>query len=571
MSNEEMAIDLNTAEKLVRWYNELACGCPLSTRVSRVMGSMGGGVDAAAVRSRPNLEKRGEEKTIPRRVSDTIEGILLERALSKPDLVAAAFDMSDRLLYCACNSIRGNFNLSSMTAWEPIASTEATIIKVTCPYCTIEYGGKCNSASSVTPIPLMTLFRRKAKQEIFPERAETKRLYTALLNSSGGCYQQTSFNGSWTCLVFCKSSSTTIEAEVLVSNKISHNVRLQPVCVCADLLYAVCSTTGGSEFAFKARNMSVIEGGEFLYFKYTLFEEGGPFDVKVNMKDLVNTEPTSETDGCLMAAVSNTAYSFSSPSSSSAEEEELPPPPPSTKKRKTTHDGEKLSTSNEVDTRSLLLTILSNNRNGKNNTKKRKRTTTNISRLPVEVSSIKDDEEYDKCKTEYILPCPQIEEQTIGAYQRQNYMSYNNKVVKHPVKINGTEFNVCARPFRKKYIMPPSHTLFSPPLIIRTSYNRYKIISGAPTFFDRMELEETCGSLPLDSNTAHSAILRLLSRIRENSLKRSVETASNKGGNLNVVIKTPTTNIAVPISTKEVRGRQLCTATALSMLAGLAK
>ena len=536
-----MAIDLNTAEKLVRWYNELACGCPLSTRVSRVMGSMGGGVDAAAVRSRPNLEKYGEKK-ISQRVSNLIEGILLQRALSKPDLVAAAFDMSDRLLYCACNSIRGNFNLSSMTAWE---SEDAAIIKVTCPYCTIEYGGQC---TLVKPIPLMTLFKRKAEQEICPERSETKRLYNALLNSAGGCYQQTSFNGSWTCLIFGKLSSTTIEAEVLVSNKISHTVRLQPVCVCADLLYAICSTTGGSEFAFKARNVSVIEGGEFLYFRYTIFEEGGPFDSKTDIKNLVNTEPTSETDGCLIAA--NTF------SSSSSSEEELPLPPP-VKKRQISSGG-KMSTTNEVDTHSLLLTILSNNRKGKR--KKRKRTINN--KLPVEVSS----EKIDKCKAEYILPCPQIEEQTINAYQRQNYMSYNNKVIKHLVKINGTEFNLCVRSFRKKYVMPPSHTLFSPPLIIRTSYNRYKIISGVLTFFDRVELEETCGSVTLDNNAAHSAILRLLSYIRENSLKRSVEVT-----NLNVIIKTPTTNIGIPISTKEIRDQQLCTATTLSMLAGLAK
>lgn len=541
-----MVIDLNTAEKLVRWYNELACGCPLSTRVSRVMGSMGGGVDAAAVRSRPNLEK-GEAKKIPQRVSNLIEGILLQRALSRPDLAAAAFDMSDRLLYCDCNSIRENFSLSSMTAWEPAAPKEAaTTIKVTCPYCTVNYGGKCSS-TLVRPIPLMTLFRRKAEQEIFPERTETKRLYTALLSC-----QQTSFNGSWTCLIFGGAPSTTIEAEVLISNRISHTVRLQPVCVCADLLYAICSTAGGPEFAFQAKNVSVIEGGEFLYFRYTLFEEGGPFDSKVDMKDLVNTEPTSET-GCL------TTHCLPSPSSP---EEELlpPPPPPPAKKRRTTDGGGKMSTTNEVDTQSLLLTIFS--RKGKCSTNKIKRT----NKLPVEVSSIKDDEKFDKCKTEYILPCPQIEEQTISAYQRQNYMSYNNRVTKHPVKINGTEFNVCVRRFREKYVMPPSHTLFSPPLIIRTSYNRYKIISGAPAFFDRVELEEPCGPVTVDSNAAHSAILRLLSYVRENSLKRSIQDR-----NFNVIIKTPTTNIGVPISTQEIRDRQLCTATTLSMLAGLAK
>ena len=173
----------------------------------------------------------------------------------------------------------------------------------------------------------------------------------------------------------------------------------------------------------------------------------------------------------------------------------------------------------------------------------------------------------DKCKKEYILPCPQIEEQTIHAYQRQNHLSYN-KVIKHPVELNGTTFNVEVRSFRKKYILPPSNTLFSPPLIVKTSFNRYKIISGAPAFFDRVEVEDACcDPVVLDNNAAHAAILRLLSYIRENSLKRSVETAEG----LNVLIKTPTTNIGVPVSSKEIQTRQLCTATILGMLAGLAK
>ena len=125
----------------------------------------------------------------------------------------------------------------------------------------------------------------------------------------------------------------------------------------------------------------------------------------------------------------------------------------------------------------------------------------------------------------------------------------------------------------KKYILPPTNTLFSPPLIIKTSFNRYKVISGAPAFFERVEVKEDDDddddSVVLDNNAAHAAILRLLACIRENSLKRSVEAASAKG--LSLLIKTPTTNIGVPVSCKEIQTRQLCTATILGMLAGLAK
>ena len=117
--------------------------------------------------------------------------------------------------------------------------------------------------------------------------------------------------------------------------------------------------------------------------------------------------------------------------------------------------------------------------------------------------------------------------------------------------------------------MPPSNTLFSPPLIVRTNFNRYKLVSGASAFFDRVEIEDACGPVVLGNNAAHSAILRLLSYIRENSLKRSVEAASIEG--LNVIIKTPATNIGVPVSSKEIKERRLCTATILGMQAGLGK
>ena len=568
-----MAADLRTAEKLVRWYNEMACGCPLLTRITRVLGSLGGGVDAVAVRSRPNLDSDGV-KEIPERISNLIEAVLLERALTKPDLAASAFDMADKLLYCTCNNVRGNFNVCNMTAWENTSpNVPAAAVKVTCPVCTVEYGGE--KPAGVKPVPLMTLFRRKAELETFPERAETKRLHAALLvSSSGGCgiynnsSQQTSFNGSWTCLLLKGGESTKIEAEVLISNKISHSVRLQPVCVCPDLLYAICSTAGGSEFAYRARNLSVVEGGEFLYFRYTLFEEGGPFDSKIDLKNLINTEPTSETD-CLMAAA---ALANNGPVS---DDTPRPPPPPSSSKKRKLTEGTvyRMNTTNEVDVQSLLMTILSGRGGGGNNNDGKRHTPNKKKKLNNLASVTSSDEQFpappmDKCKTEYILPCPQIEEQTIRDYQRQNHLSYN-KVIKHNVDVSGVTFAIRARSFRNKYILPPSNTLFSPPLIVRTNFNRYKLVSGAPAFFDRVEIEDACGSVVLGNNAAHSAILRLLLYIRENSLKRSVEAASIEG--LNVIIKTPATNIGVPVSSKEIKERRLCTATILGMLAGLGK
>ena len=572
----QMGIDLQTAEKLVRWYNVLACGCRLSSRISRVLGSLGGGVDAAAVRCRPSLDNHGGTK-VPERISNLIEAVLLERAHTKPDTAASAFDMTDTLHYCACSTIRGNFDVSSMTAWTTASQDSSpAAIMVTCPACSMDYGGK--RPIGVKPIPLISLFRHKAEQERNPERAVTKRLHAALLvSSSGGCgtynnsTQQTSFNGSWTCLLLKGSRSTEMEAEVLISNKISHSARLQPICVCSDLLYAICSTTGGSEFAYQARNVSVIEGGEFLYFKYTLFKEGGPFDPKMDIKYLIKTEPASDPD-CLTAAVATSTSS----STNQVDMPLAPCPPSSIKKRKLTEGAaSRMNTNNEVNMQSLLMTVLSGRgyKGGDGDGGLNRHTKSKTRKLDNRATALMSGKQFpapptDKSNSDYILPCPQVDEQTIRAYQRQNYFSCK-EVIQHPVDVNGKTFNIRARSFRNKFILPPSNTLFSPPLIVRVCYNRYKLITGLPDFFDRVEVEEACGPVVLDSNAAHSAVLRLLSYIRENSLKRSVETASAEG--LNVAVKAPTTNIGVPVSSKEIQERQLCTATILGMLAGLAK
>ena len=608
---EKMPIELKTAEKLVRWYNDLACGCPLSQRVSRVLGSLGGGVDAAAIRSRPDLDaERCDDVKVPQRVTRLVEGVLLERALASPDLAASAFDMADKLVYCSCNNVRGNFNLSTMTAWTPIPSPSSfpsNPIKVTCPSCTSDFG-KGGPNPDFRPTPLISLFRSKAEREVFPDRAETKRLYAALLGATGGCgrygSQQSTFNGSWTCLVFNRSDPTTVEADVVISNRVSPSVRLQPMCVCSELLFAVTSSFS-PEHVYKARNITVVEGGEFLYFRYTVFEEGGPFDYKVDVRAIINSEPTSETE-CLAAAAAQAknsrsgapSSSFSNSSSSSSGEDEEPSP--AIKRRKLNNNNvaarnnnnnnnrddnksaiSRMSTTNEVDVQSLLMTVLS--RGNKARTSKtssapirckrrfNNNNNNNSKALPVAAESCTDAKETaatPECKSNYILPCPQIEEQTMMAFQRQSCLSYESKVVKHPVNIKNLTFNVDARPFRKQLMSPPSHTLFSPPLVIRTGLNRYRIISGVMQFFDSVEVEEDYGAVSLGNNAAHSATLRLLSYIRENSLKRCVQTAPGKG--FNVVKKTATTNIRVPISSKETRQRQLCTATTLGMLAGLA-
>nr|BDU62124.1 wsv440-like protein [Chionoecetes opilio bacilliform virus]GAV93210.1 hypothetical protein SCV_090 [Chionoecetes opilio bacilliform virus] len=557
-----MPIGLKEAEKLVRWYNKLDCGCPISKRVSCVLGALGGGIDAAAIRSRPDLTtSHGDDFIVPSRVTRLIEGILLERALSKPDLAAAAFDLTGILTYCTCNSFESNFNLSTMTAWIPV-DTNKRKIRVTCPSCTFDYGNNTELNGCVRAEPLISLLRKRADEETCPERAETKHLFSLLIGAAGGCgrlgAQQANFNGSWTSLSFNRSSPMLlIEADVLVSNRVSPSVRLQPMCICSEFLYAVTSSLS-HEAAYKARNMTVIEGGEFLFFRYTIFEEGGVFDSTVDVSSIISGEPTSET-GC-MAAAAAAASLVPTPSTS----EDYIVTSPTSKRRKKDNTPiftSSMSTTNEVDMQSLLMTVLSC---GKTTAPAR----TRKKKKPPVVSN--DGMVDDQCKTNYIIPCPQIDEQSIVTYQRQSHISYLSKVTKHPVVINESmTVNVDVRLFRKNFTLPPSHILFSPPLIIRKGLNRFKIISDVLKFFDSVEINEEWGSSPLGNNAAHAATLNLLSCIRKNSLTRSVSTAPSKG--FNVICKTPTTNIGVSISSKEIQTRQLCTATTLHMLAGLAK
>lgn len=523
----------------------------------------------------------------------------------KPDFAASAFGVHERLVYCACNNTKGNFEVSSMSVWGVDLNEEVSsggVLHVTCPTCTVErLSAVTPDSKTKNPVSLISFFRTIAEREVFSERAELKRLYSVLLAGSaaggGGVYkdscQQSSFNGSWTCLLLHSGNklnrmrNTRLEAEVLVSNKIKHSARLQPKCVCSDLLYAVFSSSGAPEFAYQAANISVIEGGEFLYFTYVLFEEGGPFDNKSDLKVLLNNEPTLETTDLQAAAASS---STAAANASSSEEEEdgnkkqhsrfkrLDAPSPQHVSNKV-----KKNNNNEADIQMLLFTVLNNKCSSGNNkkggvggpppAKRRKKGATDDYDGSVNSSSNTTTNTSDiTTKKDFIIPCPQIEEYTIFSQQRINALNNaDSSVIKHRVTMNDTVFSITVRQHRKKYIVPVDNVLFSPPVISRTSFNKFRVLSGLSSFFDRIEfvVAGTADSVALRNNTAHYAILRLLSHIRENSLKRSVELASTKG--VNFVVKTPTTNIGVPVSVREIQERQLCTASTLGMLAGLAK
>nr|QVW09994.1 MAG: hypothetical protein EDAONDGI_00079 [White spot syndrome virus] len=598
-----------TAVKLVRWYTEYDCCCPLVNRVERLLGSFGGGVDATSVRSRPALyeeDKKGD-KCIPFRITSLIEGILLERALTKPDLAAAAFDVSEKLVYCSCNNTQGNFDVSSMTIW--IDGNNSKKYEVTCPSCTVEKISGGAESIHKKPMSLLAFFNNLVEKEAFAERIELKKLYLSLLTGSaaggGGMYkdssQQSSFNGSWTSLLFhtSKKDKTRLEAEVLVSNKIKHTSRLQPRCVCSDLLYALCSTTNNSaSYAYKARNLCVIEGGEFLYFKYTIFEENGPFDSKTDLQSLVNNEPVSETNSSALAASSSSLEDDDDccdddddDDDDENEKTKKKQPKKQTKKQKTTTST--LPPISKTNHDNMLMNVLKKGAvNGKRkmmdslsgkkgqHSKKLKTSAAAGGGASSDVVAGENEEENNpssvsptnnRDRKDYVLPCPQIEEVTIFSQHRMNNNKLAESVVKHSVVINGNCLNLFVTQHRKKYILPHENILFCPPLVQHVGFNKFRILTGVSCFFDRIEIvfSDQSDSVVLSNNAAHSAILRLLSYIRENSLKRSVRTASVKG--IDFVVKSQDTNIGIPLSNKEIRERQLCSASTLSMLAGLGK
>lgn len=248
-------INTQTAEKLVKWYNGLGCVCPLTQRLQIVLGMLGGGVNAASVRSRPFLEDTNEEQ-LPLRVTKVIERVLIERSLARPDTAAAAFGVSDKLSYCSCNNVRSNHSVSAMTAWVPknenFNNSEKRII-TTCPSCTFSQNGPLSPSTTTSPIPLPIFLSTIADSK--QKCNETLQIYSSLINASGGIgrgtgdksMQQYTFNGSWTCLLVLRDDDNErkdapligLDAEILISNKVSSSVRLQPKCICSDLLYCM--------------------------------------------------------------------------------------------------------------------------------------------------------------------------------------------------------------------------------------------------------------------------------------------------------------------------------------------
>nr|BDT63081.1 MAG: wsv440-like protein [Sicyonia whispovirus] len=595
------SVSRKIAEDLVRWYAAYGCDCKYSRRLATVLGSLGGGVDAASVRSRANAPASGASRGVNPRVVELIETVLLERSLSGPDLAAAAFDLNDKISYCPCNASRSNCDVTSFSVWE---TKNGGALKATCPSCTLEIA--CSDADSlgedegnesrpVGPVALTALLRKRAEEEADPARAETKRLWAALMlgGTSGGrgsCSQAThksSFGGSWTSLLFeCDRGSENgrrlrLKSEVLVSNSIKQSVRLQPNCVCSDLLYAVCSAAGERNCAYRVRDLEVL-GGEFLYFSYVLFEEGGVFDAKAHMCDLVATEPASE--------VASLGAPPRGPEGDDARQ------PPRKKNRPDADPTDKMTTDNEVDVQTLLMTVLAGHRAPDAASVPRKRTKKRTKgsvrgdahrEARGTVGAVNDtitlaagrgrgDSETraspsEKCEKDVVLPCPQICEQSFAEHLRSRPPGPD---VIHTSRLGGACFKMPARIFRKHFLLPWQSVLFSPPVVVRVNFNRYRVLTGLSTFFDRVEVVGTPGAhagVRLDVNAAHGAVLRMLARLRENSVRRSLEAGVSEGaGRFGLLLKNPSTNLGMRIPSKEIRARRLGAASTLGMLAGMA-
>ncbi|KAK8375102.1 hypothetical protein O3P69_012498, partial [Scylla paramamosain] len=91
------------AEKIVRWHMEFGCKCNDSTRLDRVLGMLGGGVDTTSVRSRPFLETREDDEKVPAKISDIIHLVLKERSLTNPQVATAVFKRNRKQYsFCEC-------------------------------------------------------------------------------------------------------------------------------------------------------------------------------------------------------------------------------------------------------------------------------------------------------------------------------------------------------------------------------------------------------------------------------------------------------------------------------------
>lgn len=563
-----MAVSRETAEKIVRWHMEFGCKCDNGTRLERVLGMLGGGVNAASVRNRPFLETR-EDTQVPAKISNIISQVLKERSLTNPQMATAIFKRNGkRYSFCDCSDQRGNCSVTVMTAW--FNDNDDKDIEVTCPSCADDYSKRRGSTMKKS-MPLISMLTATASSTTITTTDNiSEQLMSMSLSTTGGCGRNSqarlsSFNGSWAGLTY-NIENKTIDGEILMSNVVFSSCRLQPSCSCSEILYIVSSIIGDLEgedlqFAFRASEVKILGGGEFLYIKYPIFREGSVFDrvfLPKAMKKLLFSEPNG-------FAVSETIkdegdeekdkpkiHVDSGNSSSSSKLTDSPPLPPP----KTLHE-------NIVDMEQLMSMMLSKgNNNSRRKSKKRKR---DNSLMTTQLSS------------SFLLPSPQIDEKCITHFQ-----DYLSNIATETVRIRWPSGDSHILPIKrlpetgKKVLYPSKNTILSPPLIMRTKYNSYIVISGLLMFFDHVENETSCVRTSLNDNAAHKAVFRLLSRIRESSLRKSVAAINKEGAvhlglGLSVKDLPPKDSSGVSLSQSEIERREISSTTTLNILSSLVK
>lgn len=561
-----MEISKQTAQKLVRWNKVLGCNCDTNTRLERVLGTLGGGVDAAVVRNRPMLEMR-EKEAVPSRISEVIQRVFLERSMSCAETAVSIFKNSGKTFsFCSCSDSRGNASVSILTAWE----VKPGDVDVTCPFCTSKY----RASPSVTSQPLIQMLLR----DVISSDSLLEKLYALLIGATGGCGRNSearfsSFNGSWTCLVY-NTERRTIDAEFLISNVVSTSCRLQPVCMCNEILYMISgliNTNDKLKFAFKATEIKILGGGEFLYMRYPVFRQGGVFDrvPQKALRNIVKSEPCGVSGAGYMEPTGKGESAIADTTSSTTGTPDAIIP---NKKRQRKKQMENVE-DNVVNIQHLMSIILTNGKRSVSS-EKRKRNTV----ATVQEDSSSDDPELTLAPPEdsiFILPTPQVEEQCISNYRKSNQSIPTERVKvihssgdKHVLDIKRIFEN-------SRVVCPVSNTIISPPLVIREHFNSYKVLSGLLMYFDRIEEEFTANEFTnlLDDNAAVSVTFKLLSLIRENSLRRGIEVLSEEGDSYGIHVsrKTLPARNNVVLSHKDVDKGEVCTETILNILGGLVK
>lgn len=555
-------VSRETAEKIVRWHMEFGCKCNDSTRLDRVLGVLGGGVDTASVRSRPFLETREDDEKVPAKISDIIHLVLKERSLTNPQVATAVFKRNEKhYSFCECSDQRGNCSVSVMTAW--FNDINDKDIEVTCPFCSEDYSRRRGSVMKKS-MPMAKMLTAGGEPGDI-----TEQLLSMSLSTTGGCGRNSearlsSFSGSWTGLTY-NIEKKTIDGEILVSNAVFPSCRLQPSCSCSEILYIVSSMIGKLEeedvkFAFKASEVKILGGGEFLYIKYPIYRQGSVFDrvSSKTLKRLLVCEPNGLAVGETMKEEDDNDKEGDNSGDNSIIKKPPPPPVKASKNAATEHD-------NIVDMQQLMAMMLSKGKNSNTARQRNKRK--------------RDDSLADGVgQSSYLLPPPQIDEKCITLYQ-QTLLTIPTEAVRISWPTGDSHIlNIKKFPETgKKILYPSNNTILSPPLIIRTKYNVYRVLSGLLMFFDHIEEETPCASISLNDNAAHRATFKLLSRIRERSLRKGVA-AINEEGDIHASVKSVPPKLSngsgggsVSLSQSEINKREICSATTLNILASLVK